>query len=190
MAYSGDEVVEYKLVKVMREILERDLITNIPTTDEARARRVVLGKYDGSADGITLSVHADHPLGFDKDRMNAMAERGSSRAERYRPGRYPMESIGGVRFRHIFGTVQIRSVLDGVDPADAIAILALVKTRIAHTINSDPELIGITDAFQYSIFEVETTDDYGYASGGSGIAVDAHWVDWIAHCVYPNRRQY
>jgi len=190
MAATVEKVVEAQLVEHIRDALQRDLIDNVPSTDPARPRLVVLGKYDGEYNGIVLSVHADHPLGFNRGRLNTSSESSRPSMGTFRPGLLPLESTGGSRFRHIFGTVQVRSVLDGYQPSEAIAILALVKVRVAHCINLETTWLGISDAYGYSVYDFECTDDYGYSSGGSGTAADVHWIDWIAHCQYPNRRSY
>jgi len=179
-----EKVVEYQLVERMRDKLEEDLITKIPTDDLARATDVTIGKHTATPYGIHLVVHADHPLGFGTDRINSSAEYGGSRAERYLPGRFPAESVGGSKWRRIFGTVEIKSVQKNTTPAEAVGILALVKTRVAYCINNDEGLTHISDDYGYQIVNVEMSEVYGYASGGGNTSVDRHWCDWIAVASY------
>jgi hypothetical protein len=182
---SVEEVVEYKIVKMIRDHLERDLITNIPPDDPARPDDVTIGKHTDSPYGIHLIVHADHPLGFTGDKLESSAERKGSRAERYHPGEFPAESIGGWKWRRIFGTVEIKSVQKDTTPAEAVAILALVKVRIAHCITRDVDLTRLTDNYGYQVVAIEMSEVYGYASGGGRTSVDRHWCDWTATAAYP-----
>jgi len=182
------EVAEYKLVKMMRDHLERDLKTNIAVSDEARATGVTIGKFAESPYGIHLAVQADHPLGFTMDRLTASAEHGSSRSERYQPGYFPGESVGGAKWRRFMGTVQVRSVLKGTTPAETVAIMALVKTRIAYCITNDEDLIHISDTYGFHVVSVDMAEEYGYASGGGQTSADIHWCDWVCVCSY--RRAY
>jgi hypothetical protein len=179
-----EQVVEYKLVARIREKLEEDLITNIDPDDLALVDDVTIGKHTESPYGIHLIVHADHPLGFGTDRINSSAEYRGARAERYHPGTFPAESVGGAKWRRIFGTVEIKSVQKNTTPADAVAILALVKTRVAYSINNDVQLTRLTDDYGYQIVAVEMSENYGYASGGGNISVDRHWCDWVATASY------
>ena len=169
-----------KLCYAMRDALEFNLKTNIPASDPARVTTVVVGKYVGSPKGIILSVYNHHPLGFTVDRLNASAEEKSSRAERYRPTSFPTESLGGTRFRHILGTVMMRCVLENTTQEEALAIVELAKTRVANVINNDTSLMPLSDEFDYHIFQLSATEDYGYSGGGEDIGTGVYWLDWLA----------
>lgn len=179
------ETAEYQLVSTIRDHLERDLLTNIDEDDEALVTSVTVGKFTESPYGIHLVVHADHPLGFSNDKLDSSAEYRGSRAERFHPGLFPAESIGGYKWRRIHGTVEIRSVQKGVTPAEAVAIIALVKTRILQSITNDITLTRIVDTFEHQVVGIEMAENYGYASGGGRTSVDRHWCDWVATVAYP-----
>lgn len=186
------EVVEYKLVKRIRDVLELEMITNARAADPddpAIVTDVKIGKQTDSPYGIHLTVHPDHPLGFaSMDRLTSSAERKSARAERYLGTNLPGESFGGSKWRRFMGTVQIRSVLKNTSPEQAVGILALVKTRIAYWITNTRDLTSIRDAYGFQIWWVEMAEEYGYASGGGSTASDIHWCDFIAVASY--RRVY
>ena len=180
-------VVEAELCHRMVAALERDLRTGIPKDDPARVWRVELGKYTGEVRGILLTVHADHPLGFDRGKYDQSAE-GTPRTPMDRPWLFPPESLGGSKWRSFFGTVQIRSLI-GKPPSDTVDIQAMVKTRVAVCINNSAELIGFADDYGYRLIDVEMTDSYGYASGGGDTSVDRHWCDWVARVCYSRKRK-
>jgi len=181
--------VEGILVQRMAAALQRDLIDNIPLDDPARVNVVQLGKYVGELENkIVLSVLPEHPLGIMGDRVNALAEFRASRSQRYRPGQFPSETLGGSRFRYVFGTVQMRMILKRVTPAEAIPISALVKTRAAMVINNDEDLVGFEDVYGYFCHDTQCSDDYGYASGGEDTAVQIKWIDWISLMTYARHR--
>lgn len=170
--------VKAEVLTRLRAALERDLKTNIPTSDKARVRTVVLGKYTDEIRGIVLSVHGDHPLGFggrEKDRPTG--RRGAITIGSERQWQLPIESIGGSRWETILGTVQVRALKD-IPPSAMIEVMDTVKVRIAQVINQDPDLRNISDEYGYRLFAFEIAEDYGYASGGDSTAVDSHWCDF------------
>lgn len=173
------------LVHRMREMLELRLKTEIPNNDPARVNTVVVSKYTADFSGIILSVHAEHPLGFEMGRHDAQAE-GLPRTLMDRAWTLPAETIGGSRFESWVGTVQVR-MLKKVSPADAVAIVDTVTTRIANVINNEP-LIPEIDEYGYKIFYLGTASRYGYASGGGETAVNTYWCDWIAKVSYLRSR--
>ena len=174
-----------ELVHRMREMLELRLKTEIPNNDPARVNTVVVSKYTSGLSGIILSVHADHPLGFEKGRHDAQAE-GLPRTLMDRAWVLPAETIGGSRFENWVGTVQVR-MLKQVSPAKAVEIVDTVTTRIANVINNEP-LIPEIDEYGYKIFYLGTAARYGYASGGGDTAVNTYWCDWIAKVSYLRSR--
>lgn len=168
----------------MRDALERELKTEIPSDDAARVYRVVLGKYTDEIRGIVLSVHGDHPLGFrGQERDSSTGSTSPFPTESDRDWDLPTETIGGARWEKIVGTVQVRGLQDR-SPADAIEVIDMVKIRIAQVINNDTDLRNITDDYGYRIFALETARRYGYASGGDSTAVDSHWCDWTAFMTF------
>jgi hypothetical protein len=166
-------------------MLELRLKTEIPNNDPARVNTVVVSKHTDSFKGIILSVHAEHPLGFEKGRHDAQAE-GLPRTLLDRSWILPAETIGGSRFENWVGTVQVR-MLKNITPADAVEIVDAVTTRVARVINNEP-LIPLTDEYGYHIFYLGTAARYGYASGGGTTAVDTYWCDWIAKVEYQRSR--
>jgi len=175
-------VVEAELCWRMKDALLLALKTNIPEDDPSRVSDVVVGKYTGEVRGILLSVHADHPLGFSGGKYDKSAE-GTPRTPQDRPWIFPPESIGGSKWRSIYGTVQVQSLLR-IPPAEAVAVLAMVKTRIAIVVNNEETLRSFADDYGYRVIDVEMADNYGYASGGGDTSVDRHWCDWIARVSY------
>lgn len=179
---SEKPTVKSQLVWLMRDALERDLSTNIPTSDPARISEVVVGKYTKEPRGLILSVYSDHPLGFQGGKHDSLAE-GGPRAAMDRPYYFPPESIGGAKFLNIFGTVELRALQD-MSPSDAVEVISEVETRIAVVINNDPDLVALNDVYGYHLFALETVADYGYASGGGNTAIDRHWCDWVARASF------
>lgn len=171
--------VKAELINRMRTSLERDLRTNVPTSDPSRASRVVIGKDTGDPQGIIVSIHETHPLG-----VEASSQRDAS-AERLSAGhggenwKMPVESLGGSKFRRIAGTVQVRALVE-TDQGEIVTIVETVIARIINTLTSDSTLRGFEDAFGHSLFALQVEDAFGYASGGDEVASDRFWVDWFA----------
>jgi hypothetical protein len=187
-AWNVSEIVrpaKSQLVWRMRELLELRLKTEIPNNDLARVNQVVVSKYTGELNGIILSVHSDHPLGFDMARNNAPAE-GLPRTLQDRGWSLPAETIGGSRFENWVGTVQVR-MLKQVEPSTAVEIVDTIVSRVARVINNEP-IIPITDEYGVHVFYLGTGSNYGYASGGGTTATDSHWCDWIAKACYTRTR--
>lgn len=179
--------VKSELVHRIRDGLERDLMDKIPQDDPARINLVVIGKYTGERSGIILSVHATHPLGPERGRHDADAQgTPSSLPDRWR---LPVESLGGSRYDRLYGTVEVRTLLEGTTPAAAVEIIDDVQTRIHYFLNNDPDLCFFGDEYGYRVFSMETAQEYGYSSGGDNVSVDSHWCDWIARVSYKRSRR-
>ena len=177
-----------ELVHRMRDALEKHLKTDIDPDDLARADDVVLGKYTGKLRGVTLSIHATHPLGYSLGRHNTPAV-SAKVGPMGRPWIFPPETLGGSKWMQIYGTVQCRFLLD-MTVASAVDIVWTVKTRVAYVINNEADLVGFgADEWGYNLRNLETAVDYGYSGGGGTKAVDAHWCDWVAHISYSRSRR-
>ena len=175
-----DRPYKSELLWRIRDALERELRTDIPVGDSARVSKVVISKYTGELRGIILSVHGDHPLGFDAGKHDAIAE-GTPRSFQDRPWMLPPESVGGSQWDRVYGTVQVRALIEK-SPQSAVVILDTVLTRIKITIDDALDIVPFVDAYGVQVFNLRTASRYGYASGGDTTAVDSHWCDFIARC--------
>ena len=174
-----DRPVKAELINRMRDSLERDLRTNVPTTDPSRASRVVIGKDVGDPNGVIISVHETHPLGVEAaSQRDASVERLAAGSEQ-KAWQLPVESIGGSKFRRVAGTVQIRCLVE-TNQAEIVTIVETVIARTISTLTNDPTLRGFADAFGYNLFALQAEDAFGYASGGDEVASDRFWVNWFA----------
>lgn len=173
--------VKAELCWRLRDALELSLKTNIPADDAARVTAVNVGKYTGDREGIYVSVHADHPLGFQEfGRYDHTAE-GTMRDRAERPYRFPTESIGGSHWDLVYGGVEIRLLKEGTRPEDAVEIIETLKARIRNTINGGfGTLWPLKDTFGYMLFNLMVYSMYGYPGGGDDVSVDAYWVDYTA----------
>lgn len=167
-----------ELVWRIRDALEEELRTNIEESDPSRPTLIAVGKYTDEIKGIILTVHSNHPLGFENGRVDAVGE-GSPRTYNDRPYTLPSESIGGTQWDSILGTVQVRSLMR-YTPSDAVEVIDMVKTRIAVVINDHAGIIPFVDPYGFQVWNLRTSNRYGYASGGDDTSVDTHWCDWIA----------
>ena len=125
-----------------------------------------------------VSVHDESPLGPSGDTVDQLIQGVGNQYG----WKFPSESIGGSLFSRIGGSVQIRAIMEGKSPSDAIDILDTVQTRIQYALNNDPshELTPLTDELGFTVSNLVAIKRFGYASGGEDVAVDAHWVEWIA----------
>ena len=160
--------------------LQAALIDDVDADDEARCTRVTKAKDVDDPEGVVVSVHGVNPLGPTEGNIDKLFQ-GVSGGNRF-GWSFPPESIGGSIFSRIAGSIQIRAILDGTTPAEALDIIDTVQTRIEYAINNDPdhELTPFQDELGFQVMNLITAGRKGYASGGEDTAVDAHWVDWIA----------
>ena len=101
---------------------------------------------------------------------------------------FPYESLGGTRFRHVLGTVMMRVILEDTTQEEALAIVELVKTRAQIVINNDTALMPLSDEFDYHLFQLSATEDYGYSGGGEDIGTGVYWLDWLATLCFRRTR--
>jgi len=174
-----DRPAKAELIYRLCVALESALKTEIPADDSARVSLVNRGKYTGDRSGIVLSVHADHPLGYERGRYDHIAE-GTPREQQERPNQWPSESHGGSQWMFVYGGIEIRWVLEGTPPADAIEIVETIKRRIKHVIDTDTTLHPLQDDYGDVLFGLKYYGAYGYPGGGDNVSVDAHWVDFTA----------
>lgn len=164
--------------------LQAALIDDVPVDDDARADRVSKSKDVDDPEGIVVSVHSVYPLG-PNDSNRDMLFQGVNGGNKF-GWNFPPESIGGSVFRRVAGSIQVRAILDGKTPEEAIDIIDMVQTRIEYALDNDSghELWPFTDDLGYTVSNLISSGRTGYASGGEDTAVDAHWVDWIALVSY------
>lgn len=174
-----------ELVHRIAEYVELRCKTDVAESDSSRVNVVSVGKYTKELNGIVCSVHAEHPLGPDMVKRDAMAE-GTPRTLLDRAWNLPAETIGGCRFDSWLGTVMVR-MLKQVSPENAVEIIDKVTTRIALVIN-DEAIVPFTGSMGYHVFYLGTAARYGYASGGGTTSVDAYWCDWVAKVSYSRSR--
>jgi hypothetical protein len=171
--------VKAELIYRIRDALEEDLIDRIPADDPARVSLVTRGKHTGDRTGIVLSVHADHPLGYERGRYDHIAE-GTPREQQERPNTWPSESVGGSSWTLVYGGIEVRWVLEGTSPQDAIAIVETVKRRTRYVLEQNTTLHPLQDDYGDVLFGLKFYGAYGYPGGGDNVSVDAHWIDFTA----------
>ena len=179
VAITSGRTVKAELIYLLRDALEEAMITDIPEDDEARVSLVARGKHTGDRTGIVLSVHADHPLGYERGRYDHTAE-GTPREQQERPWEWPSESIGGSSWTLVYGGIEVRWVLEGTPPRNAISIVETVKRRIREVLETDDTLHPLQDDYGDVLFGLRYYGAYGYPGGGDNVSVDAHWVDFTA----------
>jgi hypothetical protein len=179
---SDDRAVKAELLHRLKNALELECKTKIPTDDKSRASQVTLGKYTGEIDGIILSVHGQHPLGFRGRERSGLDEiSGPFPGPTDRAWKLPVESVGGSHWQTETGTVQVRMLSTELGPADSVAVIEKLKARIARVILTDTDLRGYSDEFGNRLFALDIAQRYGYASGGDNTSVYTIWCDFVAH---------
>jgi len=180
-------VLENMVAQTMLLVLEDICIDQVDSDDRSKVDIVIIGKpTEELRKRNVLSIHTVHPLGPPKDTEVIME--GAPTKPNERPYKWPPETIGGMRTRNMFGTVQI-NLRQNVKAPEALALIGAIDSRIRQGVDRDPRLRSFKDDFGNFMHLIQTYQAYGYASGGGKTSLHRRWVDWRGTIHSPNWRE-
>lgn len=176
--------IESVLAHTLHDVLTDWCIKRVPTNDPSRADHVLLGKPTSERqDEIVVSIHMQHPLGpgADKDRDVS----GKPTTQDDRPNFFPAGF--NERWWKLVGTVQI-NVRQDMSYEETVDIVAAVVERVRAAINRDVRFQRLKDDWDNALYDIETFQAYGHASGGGDVSINLRWVDWRATVLSQKKR--
>lgn len=134
------------ILEKLRDALIKDLITDIPTSDTARAGSVKIGPFQGDPtpdEGrITISVHENDPDRIAKGGVTGMNDEWSDDAE--------MIEVGGAATMNRRFTVKARCLFSNTreDEDEARSIASIVRSRLERSLMRI-SFAGVTSGTEY-----------------------------------------
>lgn len=145
-------------------------ITNAATN---KADHVVIGRPDLEyRDDIVLSIYTQHPRGAEVARDYLASGRKAGRWS------FPNESGGGV-IEAIVGIVQV-DVRKAGTAATTLVTLSDVVERVKTGIDTDRDLISLTDDHNGTLLEIEVVEVSGYDGTTGVVSTHQRWVSFLA----------
>ena len=169
--------IEAVLAQELYKVLTKWCITDVAANDPSRADAVVLGKPTRELrDEIVISIHMQHPLGPSADRDEIVS--GTPRQREERPWIWPKE-FGGGKVEKMVGAIQV-NIRQKLAYDEAVEIISSVVERVKAALNTDRDLVPLSDDWGNTLQVLETFQASGHAGGGGEVSINLRWIDWRA----------